>query len=232
MRRADRLFLLLQELRRRRRTRARDLAEALEVSLRTVYRDVADLMAAGVPIDGEAGVGYRLRDGYDLPPLMFDRNEIEALVLGARIVSVQADPELAAAAENLLAKVEAVLPESLRDKVFATPLWAPPATDAPLPGMALPLLRRAITERQKLRFAYVDAAQAATRRTVRPLGLLYYGRIWLLAAWCELRGDFRNFRVDRIAEATVLDERFRDEPGKRLMDLFKQEGVEISALVR
>jgi len=232
MRRADRLFLLLQELRRRRRARGRDLAEALEVSLRTVYRDIADLMAAGVPIDGEAGVGYRLRDGYDLPPLMFDRAEVEALVLGARIVSVQADPELAAAAEQLLAKVEAVLPEALRDKVFATPLWAPSNFEAPEPGMALPVLRRAIEERRKLDFAYVDADEAQSRRTVRPLGLLYYGRVWLLAAWCELRGDFRSFRLDRIREAAVLEERFRDEPGKRLVDHFKREGVEMSGLLR
>lgn len=232
MRRADRLFLLLQELRRRRRARGRELAEALEVSLRTLYRDIAALMAAGVPIDGEAGVGYRLRDGYDLPPLMFDRNEVEALVLGARIVSVQADPELAAAAERLLAKVEAVLPEVLRDKVFATPLWAPSNFEAPAPGIALPDLRRAIEERRKLHFAYVDAGEARSRRTVRPLGLLYYGRVWLLAAWCELRDDFRNFRLDRIREAAVLEERFRDEPGKRLMDLFRQEGVDVSALLR
>lgn len=218
MRRADRLFDIIQALRRRKLTTARQLAEQLEVSERTVYRDIRDLIASGVPIDGEAGVGYVLRRGFDLPPLMFKPAEIEALVLGARIVAASGDRELAAAAEDALVKVEAVLPERLRAVAETTALYAPIGRDAPRPGLDMAALRGALRQRRKLRFGYVNAQGEATRRTVRPLCLLYYGPVWLMVAWCELRTDFRSFRLDRIAEPEILDETFRPEPGKRLSD--------------
>jgi predicted DNA-binding transcriptional regulator YafY len=218
MRRADRLFDIIQMLRRRKLTTARQLAEALEVSERTIYRDIRDLIVSGVPIDGEAGVGYLLRRGFDLPPLMFTPTEIEALVLGARIVAASGDPELAAAAEDALVKVEAVLPERLRDVAEATALYPPIGRSPPTIGLDLAELRSALRRHRKLRFAYVNAQGEGTRRTVRPLCLLYYGPIWLLVAWCELRTDFRSFRLDRIAEPEVLEEGFALEPGKRLAD--------------
>jgi len=154
MRRADRLFDIIQVLRRRKLVRARDLAEKLEVSERTVYRDIRDLMAGGVPIEGEAGVGYILREGYDLPPIMFDEQEIEALVLGVRIVETWADPALAAAAGNVIAKVEAVVPERLRRHMEETALLAP-ADHFTHPIAVDPSeLRRAVRQALKVRFHY------------------------------------------------------------------------------
>jgi len=218
MRRADRLFDIIQVLRRRKLTTARHLAEQLEVSERTIYRDIRDLIASGVPIDGEAGVGYVLRRGFDLPPLMFKTPEIEALVLGARIVAASGDAELAAAAEDALVKIEAVLPERLRDLAESTALYPPIGREAPPPGLDMAELRAALRRHCKLRFSYVNAHGEGTRRTVRPLCLLYYGPVWLMVAWCELRTDFRSFRLDRITEPEILDETFRPEPGKRLSD--------------
>ena len=221
MRRADRLFEIIQILRRRSLTRARDLAERLEVSERTIYRDVRDLIACGVPIDGEAGVGYVLRGGFDLPPLMFDEQEIEALLLGARIVETWTDPVLAEAAADVVAKVEAVIPERLRRHMAETALLAPadhwrePITVDP------DRLRRAVRERRKVAFHYRDLGDQETRRTIRPLGLAFYGPVWVLAAWCELRTAFRSFRLDRMADLAVLDETFRNEPGKTLLDYMR-----------
>jgi len=223
MRRADRLFEIIQLLRRRKLTRARDLAEKLEVSERTIYRDVRDLMASGVPIDGEAGVGYMLRGGFDLPPLMFDEQEIEALVLGARIVESWADAELAEAAGDVIAKVEAVIPERLRDHMAQTALLAPSEHFAEPFDVDPRVLRRALRNRFKLRFTYSDEEKRQTRRSVRPLALAFYGPVWLLTAWCELRQDFRSFRLDRISDLEVLDERFRAEPGKTLHDMLARD---------
>ena len=223
MRRADRLFEIIQVLRRRSLTRARDLAEQLEVSERTIYRDVRDLISCGVPIEGEAGVGYVLRGGFDLPPLMFGEQEIEALVLGARIVESWADRELAEAAGNVIAKVEAVIPERLRGHMAETALLAPAAHFSEPISLDPGELRRALRRRQKLRFAYSDETRRATRRVVRPLGLAFYGPVWLLAAWCELRQDFRSFRLDRIRELEVLEARFHPEPGKTLNDMLARD---------
>ncbi len=223
MRRADRLFEIIQILRRKKLVRARELAEALEVSERTIYRDIRDMAASGVPIEGEAGVGYVLRGGFDLPPLMFDEQEIEALVLGARIVESWADQELAEAAGDVIAKVEAVIPERLRDHMAQTALLAPAAHYAEPISLDPGQLRRALRQRMKLAFAYRDEAGRETRRTVRPLALAFYGPVWLLTAWCELRADFRSFRLDRISELEVLDERFRPEPGKTLHDMLARD---------
>ena len=223
MRRADRLFEIIQILRSKRLVRAKDFAEKLEVSERTIYRDVADLVATGVPIDGEAGVGYVLRGGFDLPPLMFKEQEIEALILGARIVESWADPELAEAAGNVISKVEAVLPERLQRHMNETALLAPSQHYFEPIEFELGALRRALRRKCKVHFCYSDAEARASERTVRPLGLAFFGPVWLLAAWCELRQDFRSFRLDRMRAFAVLEDTFRDERGKTLHDLLKND---------
>ncbi|MEZ5775878.1 MAG: YafY family protein [Hyphomicrobiaceae bacterium] len=223
MRRADRLFDIIQALRQSPLTRARDLAESLEVSERTIYRDIADLIASGVPIEGEAGVGYVLKAGFDLPPLMFDEAEIEALVLGARIVESSADPELGRAASRVIAKVEAVIPEALRDYMAKTALIAPRDRYMEPIRFDIAELRQALREQSKVSFAYTDGAGDASRRTVRPLSLAYFGPVWMLAAWCELRVDFRVFRLDRIEEFRVEPERFRHERGKTLREFLARD---------
>lgn len=216
MRRADRLFQLVQILRRGRVVTARELAARLEVAERTIYRDVADLCASGVPVESAAGVGYRLRD-FELPPLMFTREQVEALVLGGRIVASWADPELAAAARAALGKLEAALPGDRHEAVRATLLFAPEGwRESPRPDRELVAVRRALRESRKLRFAYRDAAGKASERTVRPLALAFYGPVWTLAAWCELREDFRNFRVDRLSGLELLEATFAPEPGRTL----------------
>lgn len=218
MRRADRLFEIIQLLRRHKLLRAQDLAEKLEVSERTVYRDIRDLMTTGVPIEGEAGVGYILRKGYDLPPLMFRSDEIEALTLGARILHSWADPELAEAAANALSKIEAVIPDQLRRRMDEMTLFAPDEHWAEPIRIDVARLRAAVRERRKLNIDYRDAEGAESARTVRPLGLAFFGPVWLLVTWCELRDDFRSFRLDRISDARALEETFRDEPGRTLRD--------------
>ena len=226
MRRADRLFQIVQILQRNRLTTARRLAERLEVSERTIYRDVADLSASGVPIEGEAGVGYALR-GFDLPPMMFTRDEIEALVLGARVVETWGDSELAEAAREALAKVEAVLPRRREAAVRETMLFAPPP-DYRRQQLTIDLaqVRRAIRERRKIHFAYVDASERSSRRTVRPLGLAFFGPTWVVTAWCELREDFRSFRPDRMSDFELGDEVFEIEPGKSFADLLARMGAD------
>jgi predicted DNA-binding transcriptional regulator YafY len=223
MRRADRLFEIIQLMRRQRLVRARDLAEKLEVSERTIYRDVRDLMASRVPIEGEAGVGYALRQGFDLPPLMFDEHEIEALVLGARIIESWTDEKLADAAGSVIAKVEAVIPERLRQHMADTALLAPSRHFAEPVTVDPSELRRALRRRLKVHFHYRDGDDRPTARAVRPLGLFFYGPVWLLAGWCELRQDFRSFRLDRMSELAVLDERFRPERGKTIQDFLKRD---------
>lgn len=217
MRRADRLFRLLLELRRGRVVTARELARRLEVSERTVYRDVSDLSASGVPIAGEPGVGYRLA-GFELPPLMFDRDEVEALALGARVVEGWGDAELAAAATTALAKIEAALPSARAHLVEETRLYAPTWGERKVERLPLGPARRAIRERRAVTLDYRDEKGAASERAVRPLALAFYPPFWLLIAWCELRVDFRNFRLDRCAALTVTERHFDDEPGKRLAD--------------
>ncbi|QQR73977.1 MAG: YafY family transcriptional regulator [Holophagales bacterium] len=222
MRRADRLFQLVQILRRGRVVTARELAARLEVAERTVYRDVADLCASGVPIEAAAGVGYRLRH-FELPPLMFTREEVEALVLGGRIVASWADRELAAAGRTALAKLEGALPGDRHDLVQSTLLFAPEGWRAvPRPDRELILVRRALRESHKLRLAYRDANGQATERVVRPLALAFYGPVWTLAAWCELREDFRNFRVDRIAALEMTPDTFAAEPGRTLEEYVRR----------
>jgi predicted DNA-binding transcriptional regulator YafY len=223
MRRADRLFEIIQILRRRQRARAADIAEILEVSERTVYRDIRDMISRGVPIDGAAGVGYILRPGFDLPPLMFNEQQIEALLLGARIVQSWADPQLADAAADVIAKVREVLPESRRRHIDALTLWAPDDHHREPIEIDQAALRQAMREQHKISFSYRDLRERVSQRVVRPLVMAFYGPVWLLAAWCERRCDFRVFRLDRMSGLTILDERYRAEPGKTAADFLKQD---------
>ena len=218
MRRADRLFRIVQLLRGGRLHTARRLAEKLEVSERTIYRDVVDLKASGVPIDGEAGIGYIMREGFDLPPLMFTREEIRALVLGARLVRAFGGSEMAQAAEEALVKIEAVLPEADRLASRSANIFAMNFRTPDEQRVCLDFLDLAIEERAKITFSYRDEAERETARTVWPLGLFFWGQVWTLLAWCELRSDFRSFRVDRLAGAERTGETFRPEAGRRLRD--------------
>ena len=221
MRRADRLFRLVQLLRGRRLSTAAWLADKLEVSARTVYRDVADLQAQGVPIDGEAGVGYRLAGGFDLPPLMFTTLEAQALVAAVRLAQSRLDRALAIAAEDALVKIVGVLPPAARAAAEALPLYAAPwATDL-ASAERLGQLRDAASARRRIRFDYEDAQGAATSRVARPLGCYHWEAVWTLAAWCEHRAAFRSFRVDRMRALEVLEDVFRDEPGRTLPDFLR-----------
>jgi predicted DNA-binding transcriptional regulator YafY len=225
MRRADRLFEIIQILRRGTVTRAADLAARLEVSERTIYRDIADMMAQGVPIDGEAGVGYILRPGFDLPPLMFNETEMEALLLGARIVQTWADPELAGAASAAMDKIGAVSPVALRRQLDLVRLWAP-ADHAREPiTIDQTALRHALRDQRKVRFRYEGLDGTASERVVRPLIMAFYGPVWLLAGWCEMRRGFRVFRLDRMAALETLDERFEAEPGRTAEDFLKHDAA-------
>ena len=227
MRRADRLFQLVQLIRGRRLSTAEFLAGRMEVSVRTVYRDVGDLQRQGVPIEGEAGVGYRMRADFDLPPLMFTQDEAKALVASVRLAQPRLDPELARQAEAALSKIMGVLPPTARAAAESVVLYAPPVALTAKTAKtreSLLVLRQAVEARRKLRLRYLDLKDAMSERTVRPLACFYWESVWTLAAWCELRDDFRSFRVDRIDEALTLDERFRDEPGKTLADLWRVYG--------
>ena len=220
MRPADRLFQIVLSLGRGRVVTAHALAEQLGVSDRTIYRDIQDLVASGVPIDGEAGVGYRLRRGFQVPPLMFDGAEIQALVFGVRVAQTYGDPEMAKAADRVLAKVDAVLPDRLRGELESERLVVPPRHLPPGTSEMLGDVREAINRRMRLFLDYRDAAGEATERIVWPLSLLYWGHTWTLGAWCELRQAFRSFRVDRITASRTLASQFPDEAGKRLSDYF------------
>ncbi|MET3915376.1 putative DNA-binding transcriptional regulator YafY [Variovorax sp. OAS795] len=222
MRRADRLFQLVQLIRGRRLTTAAFLAQRLEVSERTVYRDVADLQHQGVPIEGEAGVGYRLGAGFELPPLMFTQEEASALVAAARLAQSWVDPALARNIETGLGKILSVLPAAARVSAEALALYAPALGLDDAMRNRLQTLREAVEARQKLRLSYRDVSGDASERTVRPLGCFYWGKVWTLSTWCELRSDFRGFRIDRMDAVEVLPERFRDEAGKTLADMLRQ----------
>lgn len=224
MRRADRLFQIVLLLDRRRAVTAREIADALNISERTVYRDIADLSRAGVPISGEAGVGYMLRSGYRLPPLMFDPEELMALALGTRMVKGWTDEALGRAAERALLRIEAVLPRQLKDQPARDALLVP---DFHVPEkMVAPLgkLRQCIAESKKAQLAYTRLDGEASSRTIWPLGLVFWGETWTLAAWCELRGDFRTFRPDRMGDVAVLADRFEGEGLlQKYMNLYRGE---------
>lgn len=222
MRRADRLFRIVQLLRAGRLTTARTLARKLEVSERTIYRDVRDLQLSGMPIEGETGIGYTLRREFDIPPLMFDRKEISALVLGVRMVRAWGGAELAEAAGQALQKIEAVLPAELRNMLDQTLIYAPGQRVSAELRARLDALHRAAVERRYTEIGYQREDGERSTRRLRPLGLYFWGGVWTLASWCELRGDFRSFRVDRMESVAVLNDAFEPEPGKLLVDLLRR----------
>jgi predicted DNA-binding transcriptional regulator YafY len=218
MNRTERLFALMDALRRHRRpVTAASLADELAVSVRTVYRDVQVLIGLGAPIDGEAGLGYLLRPGFFLPPLMFSEDELEALVLGAQWVARRSDAALTQAASNALAKIAAASPKDLRDAMANTGLWVAPMAREPEPVADVKLVREAIRREHKLRIAYVAETGAATERAIWPIALAFFERRQVVAAWCELRNAIRNFRTDRITAMEATGERYP----KRRADLVK-----------
>jgi predicted DNA-binding transcriptional regulator YafY len=212
MRPSDRLFDIIQRLRTARSPMtAAAIAAELEVTPRTIYRDIATLQASRIPIEGAAGVGYVLRRGYDLPPLMFTADEVEAVVVGMRLLRRTRDPGLQQAADSVLSKLAAVLPEALRGSLD-TPPFPVSEGDAREPGaISLAELRVAIREANKLRITYRDLGGTASERVIRPVALEYYVEVTLICAWCELRNDYRHFRADRIEAAAVLAENFAAE---------------------
>jgi len=219
MRRADRLFDIIQVLRSSRRpVTAQALAAELEVNVRTVYRDVATLQARRVPIEGAAGVGYVLRRGFDLPPLMFTTEEVDAIAVGARLVRRLRDAKLQQAADSVLAKVTAVLPEALRSPLEQPAFYVSDGDAATPTGVDLAGARAAIRDSRKMRIAYVDDKGRRSERTIWPIAMAYYVDVTLIGAWCELRKDYRHFRVDRIATSSVLDERFPADNGRLMAE--------------
>ena len=223
MSRTSRLFMLLDALRGHRRpVTATQLSQTLSVSLRTIYRDIGTLIELGAPIDGAAGVGYVLRTGFFLPPLMFNEDELEALLLGARWVEHQGDAGLARAAGSALAKIATASPRDLRDGLADAGLWAP-IFKAPTPAV-LPLqpIREAIRREHKVRIAYVNESGESSDRVVWPIALAFLEKVQVMAAWCELRNGFRHFRADRIRQLTSLKLRY---PTRRVV-LVKQWRVE------
>lgn len=223
MSRTARLFKLMDALRARRHpVTAAQLATQLSVSVRTVYRDVQTLVELGARIDGGAGIGYLLRAGSFLPPLMFGEDEIEALVLGARWVQGQGDTELAGAAESLLAKIAAASPRDLRDGIADTGLWAPRDSLPAQQGVNLSLVRAAIRRERKLGIRYIDVAGTTTERVIWPLALAFFEGARVVAAWCELREDFRHFRNDRIAGLQTLETPF-PRPRRELVRQWREQ---------
>ncbi|WP_428671758.1 helix-turn-helix transcriptional regulator [Roseibium sp.] len=209
MSRSERLFDLLQVLRRHRRpVSGKVLAEELGVSIRTLYRDIASLQALGATIEGEPGVGYVLKPGFLLPPLMFPPEEIEAIVLGSRWVAARGDERLKSAAKGALARLAAVLPPDLRDELEVSPLLVGPGANIAADSVDAALLRKAIRTEHKLDLTYRDARGTSSQRTVWPVALGYFDQVRLLIAWCERREAFRHFRTDRIDHAEMLDERY------------------------
>ena len=223
MRRADRLFRIVEYLKARRQTvTAMTLAEELEVSVRTIYRDIADLGGSGVPIIGEAGVGYMLDKNYVVRPLMFAVEELDALMLGAQMVQSFGDKELAMAANQAIDKITSVLPDNLRKEISETFLFSMNSKAEVKIHIDFTALRRAIRGKNIVEFSYTREDGEASHRRVRPLCLVFFSPVWLISAWCEMREDFRNFRLDRIQDMKITEERFQDENGKRLYDYMQQ----------
>ena len=219
MRRADRLFDIIQALRAASAPlTAAQIADQLEVTTRTIYRDIASLQASRVPIEGAAGLGYVLRQGFDLPPLMFTRDEIEAILVGARLIKRTGDPGLQAAAQGVLSKLSVALPVHLRDHLDLAPVYVSPF-GATTPSRADPdAIRMAIRERRKIRLDYVDGDGSPTDRVVRPLAMAYFVEATLLCGWCELRQDHRNFRLDRIEGMVVLTDDFAADHSRLMQE--------------
>lgn len=223
MRRADRLFRLIDRLRPGKLTTARELATAMEVSERTIYRDIAHLQSSGVPIDGEAGLGYMMRDGFTLPPLMFSEEEIIALSVGARMVETWGGTAMARGASSALARITAVLPDSTRARAdgLRFEAWTTNPLDADTRSI-IDTIEAAIQAPERIAIDYVDDKGTATQRTLRPLGLWFWGSVWTLVAWCELRRAYRMFRLDRIKTPRLLGT-YKPEPNQTLDHFYETE---------
>jgi len=226
MRRADRLFQIVQHLRARRLTTAAQLAEFLSVSERTIYRDVRDLSLSGIPVKGEAGVGYCVDRSFELTALMFTREEVEAVVVGLRMVQAFGGPKLRAAAVPALDKVILALPKNRRAEVDRPQMYAPLFNAHRVVDNLIETLRAAIDGHAVLDLTYTDEQERETRRLVRPLALTFWGSVWTLGAWCDLRTGFRNFRLDRMRACVPTGAAFREEPGKSLADYMRAVGAE------
>lgn len=222
MRRADRLFQIIQNLHHERVVTARYLAQELEVSERTIYRDIQDLSLSGVPITGEAGNGYRLMRGYQLQPLMFNEEELSALMIGVRMVQAWTDQSLAKSAHSAMQKIEHAIPERLKPELERTEIFVPKYAASEKESNQLLLIRTAIRKHNKIFFNYTRQDGTASARKVWPLGLFYWGKIWTLVAWCELRDGFRHFRLDRMEKLVMQDEEYELLPGKTLDDFLEQ----------
>lgn len=221
-RRADRLFQIVQILRGRRLTTAALLAERLEVSERTIYRDIRDLSLSGVPVEGEAGIGYRLIAGFDLPPLMLTHRESEALMVAIRLLKTWGGDSLSRELESAQEKVLAILPEESRRRAEQTRLFAPDFGTQPYSRSAFDLIHQAVSAQQVLALHYRDEAGHLSWRDVQPLGMFFWAEHWLLIAWCERREDYRCFRVDRCLQITPLDRRFREDANRSLNDFLRK----------
>lgn len=217
MRRADRLIKITHFLRQRRRAvTAKQIAEVFEICTRTVYRDIQCLMDSGVPIMGEAGVGYLIDKQYYLPPITFDADELEAIGLGISMVRQWTDDKFAGKAESAFEKIQAVLPSELQGELQQITTYAM-LTRPPVPwSVSFSELRECIRDRHKISIVYADQSKETTTRTVRPLALFFFSPVWLLASWCEKRNDFRNFRLDRMQSLTAYDDTFDDDENKNL----------------
>ncbi len=221
MRRTDRLFEIIQIVRDGRLHLARDIAQVLEVSLRTVYRDIDTLVASGIPIEGERGVGYLLRDQIFLPPVNLSLVELEALHLGMAVVAQAADEELQTAAQSLLAKIDQALPNGSKPpKSWGFAVY--PFVQAQAGFRHMPVIRAAIRKRQKLKISYGSLGGQQTKRVIHPLQSEYWGHVWTCTSWCELREGFRVFRIDKITECTPTGDLFSDQEGQRLTDYLGQ----------
>lgn len=221
-RRADRLFQSVQILRGRRLTTAALLAERLGVSARTVYRDIRDLSLSGVPIEGEAGSGYRLLSGFDLPPLMLTNRESEALIVAIRLLKTWGGESLSKELESAQEKVLAILPEESRRKAEQTRIYAPDIALQPHSRSGFDVIHQAISSQQVLALHYRDEAGQLSWREVQPLGLFFWGEHWLLAAWCERRNDYRCFRLDRCLTITLTGRRFSESAERSLADFLRK----------
>jgi predicted DNA-binding transcriptional regulator YafY len=215
MLRADRLFDIIQISRTASYPiTAATLAEKLEVTVPTIYRDIAALQGSRVPIEGTPGLGYVMRRGFDLPPLMFTTEEIDAIAVGVRLLRRLRDRKLQEAAESVLGKLSAVVPQALQSQLVAAPLYISDGSAPAVTGVDLSEVRSAIRETRKLAITYADEEGRHRRRTIWPIAMAYYVDVTLVGAWCELRNDFRHFRVDRILASDVLDERFSADSGR------------------
>ncbi|MGX5172619.1 helix-turn-helix transcriptional regulator [Aliikangiella sp. IMCC44653] len=223
MRRADRLYQITQILRNKRLVTAKQLSERLQVSERTIYRDIQDLSLSGVPIQSSTGIGYQLRHSLDIPPIMFNTDEIEAILLGTKILKAWTGKETSQAAQSALDKIEAVLPSELKHAIYSSKLFVPDFEIPKNQQCNFENLRQAINQKRLVHFEYQKINEEISQRQVKPLGLYYWGKVWTLVAWCNLRESFRVFRVDRIIQLKILNETFLEAQGQALTDYITQQ---------